>query len=72
MRKKADDSFYSGMLAALSVVVVFDAETIYREIVGTAGEENLIRVARKMGDMKLSGLSRYGYGRRQKGQSDEA
>lgn len=61
-----DNNFYSGILAALAVVALHDAETIFREIVATANEAELIRVARKDGAMRWSGLSRYRYGRKAK------
>ena len=60
---KETESFIAGMLVALAVVAEHDAETIYHEIVELQGKDDLVWVARKHGDMKLSGLSRYGYGR---------
>ena len=60
---KETEAFIAGMLVALAVVAEHDAETIYHEIVELQGKDDLIWVARKHGDMRLSGLSRYGYGR---------
>ncbi len=58
-RKREKDMFLSGMLAALAVVSDAEADTIRDEIVATAGFEDLIRVARKTGSMRWSGMSRY-------------
>lgn len=57
------DTFYAGILGALAVVAVHDEETIFREIVGTVDEAELIRIARRDRAMRWSGLARYGYGR---------
>lgn len=59
----AGEAFIQGMLAVLAVVALHDEETIYREIVDLQGEDDLVWVARKHSDMKLSGLSQYGYGK---------
>ncbi len=59
-----DEAFIQGMLVALAVVALHDEETIYREIVDLQGETDLIWVARKHSDMRLSGLSQYGYGKK--------
>ncbi|HDZ38487.1 MAG TPA: hypothetical protein ENH62_09420 [Marinobacter sp.] len=61
---KEDEAFLQGMLVALAVVALHDEETIYREIVDLQGEADLVWVARKHSDMKLSGLSQYGYGKK--------
>lgn len=61
---RRDIDFYSGMLAALAVVASYDQETLFREIVGTADEAELVAVARRTDNMRWSGLSRYGYGRK--------
>ncbi|HYE92105.1 MAG TPA: hypothetical protein VEA38_13845 [Terriglobales bacterium] len=53
--------FHRGMLAALAVVAEFDAETIYREIVKTAGIKSLNDALESETDHELSGLKRYGY-----------
>ena len=58
-----NDNFYSGILAALAVVACYDEETLFREIVKTVHEDKLIKVARKDGAMRWSGLYRYRYGR---------
>jgi len=56
-------AFYAGVLSALAVVVIYDEETIFREIVDAIGEKELIRIARRDGSMRWSGLAYYGYGR---------
>lgn len=58
-----DEAFIQGILVALAVVAIHDDETIYREIVDLQGEADLVWVARKHSDMKLSGLTQYGYGK---------
>ena len=59
-RHKRD--FYNGMLAALAVVASADQETLYREIVETADEKELVAVALSdEGTAEWSGLVRYGY-----------
>ena len=60
----ASDDFYFGIIAALAVVALYDQETLFREIVGTVDEAELIRFARKRGEMRWSGLSKYHYGRK--------
>jgi len=57
------DDFYAGVVSALSVIVQHDQETIFREIVRFVGEKELLKHARKHGQMKWSGLSKYGYGK---------
>lgn len=56
--------FHLGMLAALAVVAHHDQETVYREIVETTDVAELVAVAREDGQMQMSGLVRYGYGKR--------
>ncbi|MBC8485727.1 MAG: hypothetical protein H8D45_06770 [Bacteroidetes bacterium] len=56
-------SFYAGVLSALAVVVIFDEQTIFDEIVKEVGEDELVKTARKDGAMRWSGLSKYGYGK---------
>ena len=56
------DDFYAGVVSALSFVAQADQETLYREIVRAVGESDLIKHAKKHGQMKWSGLSTYGYG----------
>lgn len=59
--------FYRGITAALTVVAHFDEETIFREIVATVDESFLVRIARRDGTMRWSGLSKYRYGRGKEG-----
>jgi hypothetical protein len=61
------DDFYRGVAAALTVVAHADEESLFREIVGACGSDDIIRVARRDGLMRLTGLVRYGYHRRQAG-----
>ena len=70
MTKHELQFFHRGMLAALAVVVVHDEETLYREIVGTTDEKQLIAVARRDGSMQWSGLSKYRYGRKQEARGE--
>lgn len=62
--RPGERDFYAGMLAALAVVALHDQETVFRNIVETADEEALIKVARADGAMRWSGLSKYKYGRK--------
>lgn len=57
-----DKAFYSGILSALAVIVMHDQETIFREIVNTTDEKELLAVAVMEEEMEWSGLTRYGYG----------
>ena len=61
--KKMNHEFFSGILCALAIVSLADYETLYDEIVSSAGAENLVKTARKKGLMRWSGLTKYGYGR---------
>lgn len=61
---RTNDDFYAGMIAALAVVALHDKETIFREIVATADEHELVAFAQRDGAMEFSGLARYGYGKR--------
>ena len=56
-----DRNFYGGMLAALSVVAVHDQETLFREIVGTVKEEELVAAALEDESAEWAGLIQYGY-----------
>ncbi len=51
--------FLRGTLAALAVVAVHGEETLYREIVATAGEVELAEACENMEDFEWSGLKRY-------------
>ena len=55
--------FYFGILSALAVVSMHDQETTFREIVNTVDEAALIAYAKRAGEMRWSGLSKYNYGR---------
>ena len=52
------------MLAALQHVASADLQTLFDEIVECADSAELVAVARKDGQMHMSGLARYGYGRK--------
>jgi uncharacterized protein (DUF2384 family) len=58
-------SFYAGVIAALAVVAEHDEETLFDEIIASVDEIALVRAARKAGAMRWSGLSKYGYGRKE-------
>lgn len=64
MSKHKEADFYHGVIAALAVVALHDQRVVFDEIVGTLDEKELISVARRNGDMRWSGLSKYGYGKR--------
>lgn len=51
--------FYLGVVAALAIMAIHGQDTIYDEIVEEVGAEELIRVARRDGALKWSGLSDY-------------
>ena len=57
-------SFYAGVLSALAIIAVFDEGVIFDEIVKAIGEADLVKVARRDGTMRWSGLSKYGYGKK--------
>ena len=59
----ASDDFYHGVIWALMVLHQAGEDTLYREIAGGVNTERLVRVARRNGDLRLSGLTRHGYGR---------
>jgi hypothetical protein len=61
-KKRNDDDFYAGMIAALAVIALHDSEVIFREIVATADEDALVDFAKRDDAMEFSGLARYGYG----------
>jgi hypothetical protein len=60
------DDFYIGVLCALGELTTHRmADTpVYHDIVQACGEADLVRVARRNGDMTISGLSTSGYGKR--------
>ena len=60
-RASGETEFLRGMLAALAVVAVHDQETIFREIVDSAGATALLRACEGEEDREWSGLKRYGY-----------
>ena len=57
-----EEDFYAGIIYALCVIKSHDAETIFHEVVDSVDTQELIRHARKYGQMRWSGLSKYGYG----------
>ena len=60
--KKNKDEFYEGILRALSIIKKHNAETIFRDVADSVDTKELIRHARKNGQMRWSGLLKYGYG----------
>lgn len=67
--KRANDSFYSGILAALAVIKDHDQETLYREVLNMLSEaevKELIDFAWRNSDLEWSGLVQYGYAVRKK------
>jgi len=58
------DDFYRGILVALEIITLHDDQVIFDEIVQSVGVRNLVRVARKDNEMRRSGLTKYGYGKR--------
>lgn len=53
------DDFYAGVLSALTIVSAAGQDTCRDEIIAATGEDDLIRVARKTGAMRWSGMSRW-------------
>ncbi len=62
--KKLEVEFYRGVICCLAVIVVYDQQTLFDEIIRTVDEVELVRVARMDGAMRWSGLTKYGYGKR--------
>lgn len=58
------EGLYLGILSVLPVIALHDAETIYREVVDLCEVDLLVRIARENGEMRFSGLSQYGYGKK--------
>jgi len=58
---RKDKAFYSGLITALALVALYDEETLYREIVNTCDEKELIQAAREEEELEYSGLIKYGY-----------
>jgi len=58
MRKNVHPDFYRGVLAALAIVATHDEETIFDEIVGSVGLDELKSVL-EPGDASWSGLLKY-------------
>ena len=69
MSKLHKPSFYAGILTALAVVAQADERTLFDEIVKLVDTDALVKAARRDGQMRLSGLSRYGYGKRTSGKA---
>lgn len=63
--------FCQGVIAALSVVYSADQETLFREIVDSVGEDDLIAAATRE-DMAWCGFTEYGYKKRRKTVMDSA
>jgi len=61
------EDFYRGVAVALTIIAQADEETLFDEIVRSVDSAELLRVARKDGLMRLSGFTRYGYGREPRG-----
>lgn len=57
-------SFYAGVLSALAIITIHDDRVQFDEIVAATGEKDLIAQARSDGAMRWSGLTKYGYGKR--------
>jgi hypothetical protein len=55
------DDFYRGVIVALEIITVHDDQIIFDEIAQLVGVERLVRVARRDGEMRRSGLTKYGY-----------
>ena len=58
-------SFCAGVLSALAIIAIYDERTLFDEIVAATGETELVETARRDGAMRWSGLSRYGYGKKE-------
>lgn len=58
--KKSND-FFDGVVAALAHLKGHDQPTMYDEIVQGCGEEEVIKAARRSGNLIWSGLSDYLY-----------
>lgn len=56
--------FYRGILVALEIVTIHDQQVIFDEIVESVQVDELVRIARADGEMRRSGLTKYGYGKR--------
>jgi len=65
MSKLDKPSFYAGILVALAVVAQADERVLFDEIVKQVHVDALVKTARRDGQMRLSGLSKYGYGKKQ-------
>lgn len=64
MTNEETEAFHRGMLAALALVASADQQTLFDEIVESTDAAELVAVARKDGQMAMSGLQRYGYGKK--------
>jgi len=62
--KRGNDDFCAGVIAALVVVDRYGKDEIYEAIVATVDEAELIDFARRDGMMRLSGLTKHGYGKK--------
>ena len=55
-RKRYNDEFINGILVALGVVYIHDAETLAEEIITLVGASALLRVAKDNDDVYLPNL----------------
>lgn len=65
--KEFNDGFNEGILNALALCVAHGdcGSTYYEELLRLAGEDEVIAYARKSGDMRWSGLSKYLRGKKE-------
>jgi hypothetical protein len=68
-KAETDRAFYSGIRTALSILALHDQETIFRELVETCSLPELIEAAKEDGELEFSGLIRYGYAKKEEGES---
>jgi hypothetical protein len=57
-KQKTHPDFYHGVIAALAVVELYQQDVLFDEIVASVNAADLLKVARRNGDMRWSGLSR--------------
>jgi len=60
------DNFYAGIICALAFIKSHGEETVFHDVVNSVDAKKLVEHAKKHGQMRWSGLSKYGYGRRQR------
>lgn len=62
MDRAKDKGFFGGLLTALAVVNIYDAQTIYEDIIGTLSADDLadlIEHAKTNDELVWSGLAKY-------------